>query len=135
MTEARCQDVVLEGDAVDLGILPVLTSWPGDGGAFLTLPSVITRDPDTGTATWACTGCRASTATRPAMHWQVHKTGARHCRRAKELGSAVRGRQSSLGGDPALAYAATAPVPDGIDEWMLTGFLGRRGRGPFAAGP
>jgi 4-hydroxy-3-polyprenylbenzoate decarboxylase len=57
-----------------------------------------------------------------AMHWQVHKTGARHFRRAKELGRKLE-VAVALGGDPALTYAATAPLPDGIDEWMFAGFL------------
>jgi 4-hydroxy-3-polyprenylbenzoate decarboxylase len=58
-----------------------------------------------------------------AMHWQVHKTGARHFRRAKEMGLERLDVAVAIGGDPALTYAATAPLPDGIDEWMFAGFL------------
>jgi 4-hydroxy-3-polyprenylbenzoate decarboxylase len=123
VNEGRCQDVVYEGDAVDLRILPVLTSWPGDGGPFLTLPSVITRDPETGTRNVGMYRMQIFDRQTTGMHWQVHKTGARHCRRAKELGIGRFEVAVALGGDPALAYAATAPVPDGIDEWMLAGFL------------
>ncbi len=121
--DARCQEVVLEGDAVDLGILPVLTSWPDDGGPFLTLPNVITRDPDTGARNIGMYRMQRIDRATTAMHWQVHKTGARHFRRAKELGLRRLEVAVALGGDPALTYAATAPLPDGINEWMLAGFL------------
>jgi 4-hydroxy-3-polyprenylbenzoate decarboxylase len=120
---ARCQDVVLEGDAVDLNLLPVLTCWPDDGGPFITLPSVITRDPDTGARNIGMYRMQRIDRNTTGMHWQIHKTGARHFRRAKELGLRRLEVAVALGGDPALTYAATAPLPDGIDEWMLTGFL------------
>ena len=77
-------------------------------------------------ATSAATGCRSSTARSTAMHWQIHKTGARHFRRAQELGLTRLDVAVALGGDPALTYAATAPLPDGIDEWMFAGFLRKR---------
>lgn len=123
VTEARCHDVVLEGDAVNLDLLPVLTSWPDDGGPFLTLPNVITRDPDSGARNIGMYRMQRIDRRTTAMHWQIHKTGARHFRRAKELGLRRLEVAVALGGDPALTYAATAPLPDGIDEWMLTGFL------------
>ncbi len=119
----RCQDVVLEGEAVDLDLLPVLTCWPQDGGPFITLPNVITRDPDTGVRNIGMYRMQRLDRCTTAMHWQIHKTGARHFRRARELGRRRLEVAVALGGDPALTYAATAPLPDGIDEWMLTGFL------------
>jgi 4-hydroxy-3-polyprenylbenzoate decarboxylase len=64
--------------------------------------------------------------TSTALHWQVHKTGARHFRRAQEIGASRLDVAVALGGDPALTYAATAPLPDGIDEWMFAGFLRKR---------
>ncbi|HVJ92640.1 MAG TPA: menaquinone biosynthesis decarboxylase [Labilithrix sp.] len=120
-----CQEVVLEGDAVDLEALPVMTTWPKDGGPFFTLPNVITRDPDTGARNIGMYRMQRIDRQTTAMHWQIHKTGARHFRRAKELGKRLE-VAVAFGGDPALAYAATAPLPDGIDEWMFAGFL--RGR-------
>jgi 4-hydroxy-3-polyprenylbenzoate decarboxylase len=121
--EGRCQDVVLTGDDVDLGLLPILTSWPDDGGPFLTLPNVITRDPDSGARNIGMYRMQRIDRATTAMHWQIHKTGARHFRRAREKGLRRLEVAVALGGDPALTYAATAPLPDGIDEWMLTGFL------------
>ena len=124
-TSAACQEVVLEGDQVDLEALPVMTTWPKDGGPFFTLPNVITRDPDTGARNIGMYRMQRIDRRSTAMHWQIHKTGARHFRRAKELGKRLE-VAVAFGGDPALTYAATAPLPDGIDEWMFAGFL--RGR-------
>jgi 4-hydroxy-3-polyprenylbenzoate decarboxylase len=105
--------------------LPVLTTWPDDGGPFFTLPNVITKDPDNGTRNIGMYRMQRIDRNTTAMHWQIHKTGARHFRRAKELGRRLE-VAVAFGGDPALTYAATAPLPDGIDEWMFAGFL--RGR-------
>ncbi len=124
-SRAPCQEVVLEGDAVDLEALPVMTTWPKDGGPFFTLPNVITRDPDTGARNIGMYRMQRIDRRTTAMHWQIHKTGARHFRRAKELGKRLE-VAVAFGGDPALTYAATAPLPDGIDEGMFAGFL--RGR-------
>lgn len=124
-SRAPCQEIVLEGDAVDLESLPVMTTWPKDGGPFFTLPNVITRDPDTGARNIGMYRMQRIDRRTTAMHWQIHKTGARHFRRAKELGERLQ-VAVAFGGDPALTYAATAPLPDGIDEWMFAGFL--RGR-------
>jgi 4-hydroxy-3-polyprenylbenzoate decarboxylase len=125
VTSAACQEVVQLGDDVDLMALPVMTCWPNDGGPFFTLPNVITKDPDTGARNIGMYRMQRIDRRTTAMHWQIHKTGARHFRRAKELGKRLE-VAVAFGGDPALTYAATAPLPDGIDEWMFAGFL--RGR-------
>jgi len=124
-TEGACQEIVQMGDAVDLDALPIMTSWPDDGGPFITLPNVITRDPDSGARNVGMYRMQKIDRRTTAMHWQLHKTGARHCRRAKELGLSRFEVAVALGGDPAVTYAATAPLPDGIDEWMFAGFLRR----------
>ncbi|MDP9035153.1 MAG: UbiD family decarboxylase, partial [Myxococcota bacterium] len=85
-SRAACQEVVITGADVDLDALPILMCWPGDGGSFITLPQVITRDPESGTRNVGCYRMQRLDARSTAMHWQVHKTGARHFRRAKELG-------------------------------------------------
>jgi len=121
-----CQIHVRTGDDVDLDALPILTCWPADGGPFITLPQVITRDPDSGVRNVGCYRMQKLDRRTTAMHWQVHKTGARHFRRAKEMGLRRLEVAVALGGDPALTYAATAPLPDGIDEWMFAGFLRKR---------
>ena len=122
VTSAACQEIVQLGDDVDLMSLPVMTCWPDDGGPFFTLPNVITKDPDTGARNIGMYRMQRVDRRTTAMHWQIHKTGARHFRRAKELGKRLE-VAVAFGGDPALTYAATAPLPDGIDEWMFAGFL------------
>ena len=126
VSSGDCQDVVATGDDVDLDALPILTCWPADGGPFITLPQVITRDPETGNRNVGCYRMQKLDRRSTAMHWQIHKTGARHFRRAKELGVERLEVAVALGGDPASTYAATAPLPDGIDEWMFAGFLRKR---------
>ena len=122
VSTAACHEVVHLGDDVDLLALPVMTTWPKDGGPFFTLPNVITKDPDTGARNIGMYRMQRIDRRTTAMHWQIHKTGARHFRRAKELGKRLE-VAVAFGGDPALTYAATAPLPDGIDEWMFAGFL------------
>jgi|CZKU01.1.fsa_nt_gi 4-hydroxy-3-polyprenylbenzoate decarboxylase len=121
-----CQDVIHTGPDVDLDSLPILTCWPHDGGPFITLPQVITRDPENGVRNVGCYRMQKLGRNETAMHWQVHKTGARHFRRAREMGLRRLDVAVALGGDPAMMYAATAPLPDGIDEWMFAGFLRKR---------
>lgn len=122
------QEVIWRGDEVDLGRLPVLTCWPLDGGPFITLPLVISKDPESGEVNVGMYRMQVLDARSTGMHWQRHKTGARHLEAARRLGQRLE-VAVALGGDPALTYAATAPIPPvpGINEYSLTGFLrGRR---------
>ncbi len=120
---APCQEVVEREP--DLRTLPILTCWPGDGGPFITLPIVITRDPETGSRNLGMYRMQLLDARTTAMHWQAHKTGMRHFMKARARGERVQ-VAVILGGDPAITYAATAPLPDGVDELILAGFLRRR---------
>jgi 4-hydroxy-3-polyprenylbenzoate decarboxylase len=124
VSRAPCQEVV-ESEP-DLTRLPIITTWPGDGGPYITLPMVITRDPDKGTRNVGCYRMQLFGPRETAMHWQLHKTGRRHMRRYRELGQRKMPVAVALGGDPVLSYAATAPLPDGIDELLFAGFLRRR---------
>jgi 4-hydroxy-3-polyprenylbenzoate decarboxylase len=123
--DAPAQEIVATGSEIDLRQLPILTSWPDDGGPFITLPIVITHDPETGVRNCGMYRMQLRDARTTAMHWQAHKTGMRHFMKAKERGQKVP-VAVALGGDPALTYAATAPLPDGVDELLLAGFLRRR---------
>lgn len=120
---APCQEVV-DGE-VSLQTLPVLKCWPNDGGRFVTLPMVITQDPETGVRNVGMYRMQILDDTTTGMHWHVHKTGAAHYRkyrrRREKMPVAV-----ALGGDPLLAYCASAPLPEGIDEFLFAGLL--RGR-------
>jgi 4-hydroxy-3-polyprenylbenzoate decarboxylase len=113
------QEIVLRGDDVDLGLLPVQTCWPGDAGPFITLPAVITLDPRTGTRNVGMYRLQVLGPRSTAMHWQIHKDG-----RADYLFSEGRLEVAvALGLDPVTTYTASAPLPKHIDELMLAGFL------------
>lgn len=121
---AACQQVVRTGDAVDLATLPVLRCWPQDAGRFITLPQVYTRDPETGERNMGMYRMQVFDRTTTGMHWQTHKHGTEHFRKAQKLGVRLS-VAVALGGDPALAYGATAPLPPGFDEVMLCGYIRR----------
>ena len=113
------QEIVLRGDDVDLGLLPVQTCWPGDAAPFITLPAVITHDPRTGTRNVGMYRMQVLGKNTTAMHWQIHKDG-----RADYLFSDGRLEVAvALGLDPITTYTASAPLPKHIDELMLAGFL------------
>ncbi|MBM3860977.1 MAG: menaquinone biosynthesis decarboxylase [Verrucomicrobia bacterium] len=105
--------------------LPIQKCWPGDAGRFITLPLVITRDPDTGARNVGMYRMQVIDDRTTFMHWQLHKTGARHWRRYCELKQRMP-VTVALGGDPVYAFCASAPLPDGIDEFQLAGFLRKK---------
>lgn len=121
--KGQCQQVVM--DNPDLGKLPVLTCWPADGGPFVTLPGVHTRDPESGAPNVGMYRMQVLTATTTGMHWHKHKTGANHFEKYKKLGKKMP-VSVSLGGDPTYTYAATAPMPENMDEYLLAGFLRKK---------
>ena len=118
----ECQQVIIEGDDVDLTKLPILTSWGYDGGPFITLPMVCTVDPDTGIPNIGMYRMQIFDSRTTGMHWHRHKTGARHYDAYKRRGERMP-VSVALGGDPAYIYSATAPMPDNMDEMLLAGML------------
>ncbi len=121
-----CQEVVQLGQEVDLTQLPVLTCWPEDGGPYVTLPMVFTHDPATGKRNVGMYRVQIQGRNECGMHWQMHKTGARHM---EEAGAKRRRIEVAvaLGGDPAYMFSAISPLPPGIDEMVFAGFLRREG--------
>ncbi|MFN2432667.1 MAG: UbiD family decarboxylase domain-containing protein, partial [Gemmatimonadota bacterium] len=119
-----CQEVVLRGAEVDLGLLPILTTWPKDAAPFVTLPQVVTRDPVTGIRNVGCYRMQVVDRATTLMHWQRHKDGKHHYDLVQERGGRIP-VVVALGGDPAAIYSATAPLPPAIDEYLFTGFLRR----------
>ncbi len=117
-----CQDVVLTGEAVDLSIMPVLTTWPGDAGPFITLPVVYTKNPETGVRNAGMYRMQVFDKNTTGMHWHRHKGGAYHYHLAEKLNKRLE-VAVAIGPDPAVTYAATAPIPDEIDEMLFAGFL------------
>ncbi len=119
-----CQEVVMTQP--DLTRLPVLTCWPADGGPFITLPAVHTKDPETGIRNLGMYRMQVFSGDLTGMHWHLHKGSAHHYHKYKKEGRRMP-VTVTLGGDPAYTYAATAPLPENIDEYLLAGFLRKRG--------
>jgi 4-hydroxy-3-polyprenylbenzoate decarboxylase len=123
---APVQEVVLTGEEATLDRLPILQCWPKDGGRYITLPAVITRDPASGVRNVGMYRLQVHDGRTLGMHWQIHKGGAEHERTARRLGDVQIPVAISLGGDPATMWCASAPLPPNIDEFLLAGWL--RGR-------
>ena len=131
VSSGPCQEVVHRFaerptlNELTLRDLPILKCWPKDGGRFITFPNVHTRDPESGARNVGMYRMQIFDDRTTAMHWQVHKVGARHGKvyyqRGERMPVAV-----TLGGDPALTFAATAPLPDGLDEILFAGFLRKK---------
>ena len=120
---APVQQVVKSGEAASLAGLPILTCWPEDGGPFITLPTVITRDPVTGGRNVGMYRMQVYDDKTVGMHWQLHKGGAEHEREARETGQERIPVAVSLGGDPAVVWSGSAPLPPNVDEFLLAGWL------------
>jgi 4-hydroxy-3-polyprenylbenzoate decarboxylase len=115
----ECQEIVLTGDDVDLTKLPIQRCWPGDPAPFITLPAVITHDPQSGGRNVGMYRMQVIDRRTTFMHWQIHKDG-----RADALATDGRIEVAvALGLDPITAYSASAPLPKHIDEFMMAGFL------------
>ena len=119
-----CQEIVWQGDEIDLDKIPVLTCWPEDGGPFVTLTMVISKDPVRGIRNVGMYRVQQLDKRTVAMHWQRHKTGAEHMRQMAERGEKMP-VCIAVGADPASMYSASAPLPPNIDEFLFAGFLRR----------
>ena len=118
-----CQEVVMQ--TPDISKLPVITCWPYDGGPFVTLPVIHTKDPNTNIRNVGMYRMQVFGPTLTGMHWHRHKVSARHFNEYKKLNRRMP-VAVALGGDPVYAYSATAPLPDNVDEYMLAGFLRKK---------
>jgi 4-hydroxy-3-polyprenylbenzoate decarboxylase len=118
---APCQEVVHHEDA-SLDLFPILQCWPGDGGRYLTLPITFTKDPETGLRNAGMYRLQVFDSRTTGMHWHMHKNGAENYKKHRLLGKRMEAAVA-LGGDPAITYAATAPLPPGFDEMLFAGFL------------
>ncbi len=124
---APCQEEVYQGEDVDLFQLPVLKCWPLDGGRYITLPLVITRDPATGVQNYGTYRLQVYDRNTTGMHWQTHKVGAHHYRVNEERGEKRLEVAVALGGDPATIWTGSAPLPPDMDEMVVAGFLREEG--------
>jgi len=123
--QAPCQEVVHTGPDVDLSRLPVLHCWPKDGGPFVTLPLVFTRSLKTGKRNVGMYRLQIFDRNTTGMHWHIHKDGSHYY--SEYVAANQRMPVSvAIGADPATTYAATAPLPRGIDEMLLAGFIRKK---------
>ncbi|MBL7730775.1 MAG: menaquinone biosynthesis decarboxylase [Chitinophagaceae bacterium] len=118
-----CQQVVMENP--DMTKLPVITCWPKDGGPFVTLPVIHTKDPNTNSRNVGMYRMQVFGPQLTGMHWHKHKVSAKHFAEYKKLNKRMP-VAVALGGDPVYAYSATAPLPENVDEYMLAGFLRKK---------
>ncbi len=121
-----CQDVVIRaGEGPMLDKLPVLQCWPDDGGRFITLPMVFSKDPETGKRNVGLYRMHVYDNQTTGMHWQIHKDGAEHFRRLGKASGRRLEVAAVIGADPATMFSAACPLPSGMDELMMAGFLRR----------
>lgn len=119
----ECQEVIMENP--DITKLPVITCWPKDGGPFITLPVIHTKDPTTNSRNVGMYRMQVFGPVLTGMHWHKHKVSAKHFTEYKKMNKRMP-VAVALGGDPVYAYSATAPLPENVDEYMLAGFLRKK---------
>ncbi len=120
--KAPCQEVMLGGDKIDLAKIPVLKCWPDDGGPFVTLPVVFTKGLSDGRRNAGMYRMQVYDRNTTGMHWHIHKDGAHHYHEYLKAGKRME-VAVAIGTDPAITYSATAPLPRGVDEMLLAGFI------------
>jgi 4-hydroxy-3-polyprenylbenzoate decarboxylase len=120
--KGKVQEVVKIGKEINLFEFPILKTWEKDAGPFITLPQVITKDPETGIRNVGMYRMQVIDEKTTAMHWQIHKHGHKHFLKAKKLGRKLP-VAVVIGSDPVLTYVATAPLPDEVDEYLFAGII------------
>jgi 4-hydroxy-3-polyprenylbenzoate decarboxylase len=130
VSSGPCKEVILKSD-FDLNRFPILKCWPQDAGRFITLPLVFTKDPGSGRRNCGMYRMQVYDGQTTGMHWQIHKHGAEHYRRAQQAtGQEKTDRRMdvavAIGSDPATIFSGILPLPEGIDEMMISGFLRRK---------
>lgn len=121
-----CQEVVQTGGDIDLSEIPVLKCWPHDGGRFVTLPLVFTKSPDGKKRNLGMYRLQIYDNRTTGMHWHIHKDGSHYFKEHAALNKRME-VAVAIGADPATIYAATAPMPRGVDELLLAGFFRKKG--------
>ncbi len=122
VSSAPCQEVVRTGDDVDLSRIPILKCWPEDAGRFITLPIVVNRSADGKIRNVGLYRMQVYDRNTTGMHWHIHKDGAHFFHEYKKRNQVME-TAVAIGADPAVCYSASAPLPYGVDEFLLAGFL------------
>jgi 4-hydroxy-3-polyprenylbenzoate decarboxylase len=121
--DGACKEVILREGKFSLSDFPIIKCWPEDGGRFITLPLVFTKNPETGKRNCGMYRMQVYDDTTTVMHWQMHKQGANHLRMLKRRGGGRLEVAVAIGADPITTFAAIMPLPDDLDEMMIAGFL------------
>jgi 4-hydroxy-3-polyprenylbenzoate decarboxylase len=125
VASAPCQEVVWEGEQVDLTRLPVLTTWPQDAGPFITFPLCVTHDPESGRRNLGTYRLQVFSRNETGFHTHLHKDARRHLGKAAARGEKVP-VAVAIGADPATCFASVIPAPPDVDELLIAGFLRRK---------
>ncbi|HVT04153.1 MAG TPA: menaquinone biosynthesis decarboxylase [Thermoanaerobaculia bacterium] len=122
VSAAPCQEIVLKGDDVDLTKLPIITCWPDDGGPFITMPLVFTKDPNSGKRNCGMYRMQVYNRNTTGMHWQLHKDAARQHHDAETANLTEIPVSVAIGSDPITVFSSICPLPPDLDEMMFAGF-------------
>ena len=125
VSRGACQEVI-RTEGFSLRDLPALQCWPEDGGRFITLPLVFSRNPDTGKRNCGMYRMQIFDERTAGMHWQTHKQGAEHYRRMRHHGLKRMDVAVAIGADPVTMFSAILPLPPDLDEMIFAGFLRQR---------
>jgi 4-hydroxy-3-polyprenylbenzoate decarboxylase len=123
--QASCQEVVMTGDDVDLDRIPIIQCWPNDAGRFITYPIVINRSLDQSIRNVGLYRMQVYDKNTTAMHWHIHKDGAHFFHEYRKANKRME-VAVAIGADPESCYAASAPLPYGVDEFLLAGFIRKK---------
>ena len=126
VSKAPCQEVVLQGDDVDLSKIPVLTTWPDDAGPFITFPLCVTQDPETGRRNLGTYRLQVMGPKETGFHSHLHKDARRHLKKAELRGERIP-VAVVIGADPATCFASVIPAPPDVDELLIAGFIRQKG--------
>jgi len=121
-----CQQVVIQGQDLDLNKLPLIRPYPGDAGKIITLGLVITKDCETGIPNVGVYRLQLQSPNTMTVHWLSVRGGARHLRKAAERGKKLE-VAIALGVDPLIIMAAATPIPVDLSEWLFAGLYGGSG--------
>jgi 4-hydroxy-3-polyprenylbenzoate decarboxylase len=121
--DGPCKEVILNESKLSLLDLPIIKCWPEDGGKFITMPLVFTKNPETGKRNCGMYRMQVYDERTTGMHWQIHKHGAQHFRNLKRGGGGRLEVGVAIGADPISVFAAIMPLPEDLDEMMIAGFL------------
>ena len=123
VSSGPCKEIIKRKD-FSLAEYPILHCWPGDGGPFITLPMVFSKDPKTGKRNCGMYRMQVFDGQTTGMHWQRHKQGADHYRRLAAEGHQTRMSVAvAIGSDPVSLFSSILPLPPAIDEMLFAGFL------------